>query len=98
MTEIGNLTVRIDAVITDEQYREAMDAVRAANERMDLLEVENIKLQELAKAVGEFTEGIRCDDCPMARDCEDNNVIACHEKLSYHAFCGMRELGVEVDK
>ena len=61
------------------------------------LVAENAKLRELAKAVREFTEGIRCDDCPMARDCEDNNMIACHEKLSYHAFCGLRELRIEVD-
>jgi len=45
MAEIGNVTVRVDAVITDEQYREAMGAVRAANERMDLLVAENAKLR-----------------------------------------------------
>lgn len=45
MAEIGNVTVKVDAVITDEQYREAMGAVRAANERMDLLEAENAKLR-----------------------------------------------------
>ena len=61
------------------------------------LKAENAKLRELAKAVREFTEGICCNDCPMARDCEDNNMIACHEKLSYHAFCGLRELGGEVE-
>lgn len=49
MPEVGNVTVRVDAVITDEQYREAMGAVRAANERMDLLEDENVKLRELIK-------------------------------------------------
>lgn len=47
MAEIGNVAVRIDAVITDEQYHEVMGAVRAANERMDLLEDENAKLREL---------------------------------------------------
>jgi hypothetical protein len=47
MAEIGNVTVRIDAVITDEQYREAMSAVRVANERMDQLRVENARLREL---------------------------------------------------
>ena len=47
MTEINNVTVRLDAVITDEQYREAMGAVTAANERMDLLEAENAELREL---------------------------------------------------
>lgn len=47
MAEIGNVTVRVDAVITDEQYHEAMGAVRAANERIDLLEAENAKLREL---------------------------------------------------
>lgn len=46
MAEIGNVTVRVDAVITDEQYREAMGAIKAANERMDLLEAENEKLQD----------------------------------------------------
>lgn len=53
MAEIGNVTVRVDAVITDEQYREAMGAVRAANERMDLLEAENAKLRELVAEIYE---------------------------------------------
>lgn len=46
MAEIGNVTVRVDAVITDEQYCEAMGVVRAANKRMDLLAAENAKLRE----------------------------------------------------
>ena len=54
MAEIGNVTVRVDAVITDEQYREAMGAVRAANERMDLLEAENAKLRELVADLWEY--------------------------------------------
>jgi hypothetical protein len=49
MAEIDNVTVRVDAVITDEQYHEAMGAVRAANERMDLLAAENGKLRELVR-------------------------------------------------
>lgn len=49
MAEIGNVTVKVDAVITDEQYREAMGAVRAANERINLLEAENEKLRELVE-------------------------------------------------
>ena len=59
MAEIGNVTVRVDAVITDEQYREAMGAVRAANERMDLLEDENAKLRELVMELYED----QCDEC-----------------------------------
>lgn len=54
MTEIDNVTVRVDAVITDEQYREAMSAVRAASERMDLLEAENAKLRKLCVSLYEF--------------------------------------------
>lgn len=46
MAEIGNVTVRVDAVITDEQYREAMGAIKAANERMDLLGADNARLRE----------------------------------------------------
>lgn len=97
MPEIGNVTVRVDAVITDEQYREAMDAVRAANERMNLLEVENIKLRELADAVKEFVEDTHCEDCPCRRDCDDNNSIFCANDFSYHAFAAMRELGMETE-
>ena len=97
MTEIGNLTVRIDAVITDEQYHEAMDAVRAANERMDLLEVENTKLRELADAVKEFVEDTHCEDCSCRCDCDDNNSIFCANDFSYHAFAAMRELGMEAE-
>ena len=60
MAEIGNVTFKVDAVITDEQYREAMGAVRAANERMDLLEAENAKLRELVRDMwheGAFVPG-----------------------------------------
>ena len=46
MAEVGNVTVRADAVITDEHYRVAMGAVMAANECMDLLVAENVKLRE----------------------------------------------------
>lgn len=47
MAEIGNVTVRVDSVITDEHYRVTMGAVMAANECMDLLAAENRKLREL---------------------------------------------------
>lgn len=45
MAEIGNVTVRVDAVITDEQYHEAMSAVSAANEYIAALEADNAKLR-----------------------------------------------------
>lgn len=61
MAEIGNVTVRVDAVITDEQYREAMSAVRAANERMDLLEAENAKLRELCADMAAEMRGLGVD-------------------------------------
>lgn len=85
MAEIGNVTVRVDAVITDEQYREAMGAVRAANERMDLLEAENDRLRELVKDF--FDVPCQCLKCEHYNYEEDR--------------CGLRdracELGVEVD-
>ena len=49
MAEIGNVTVRVDAVITDEQYHEAMSAVSAAKERMAELQAENAKLKALCE-------------------------------------------------
>lgn len=49
MAEIGNVTFRVDAVITDEQYHEAMSAVSAANERMAELQAENAKLKALCE-------------------------------------------------
>lgn len=85
MAEIGNVTVRVDAVITDEQYREAMGAVRAANERMDLLEAENAKLRELVKHLRECTRHNTCAVCEYADDACD---------FDYD----MRELGIEVDR
>ena len=63
MTEIGNVTVRLDAVITDEQYREAMGAVMAANERIDLLEAENAELRELVQELYED----QCAECDQWR-------------------------------
>ena len=85
MAEIGNVTVRVDAVITDEQYREAMGAVRAANERMDLLEAENAKLRELVRDM--WHEGMcECGSRGKCASCE------------YDYPTRMRELGIEVDE
>ena len=69
MTEIGNVTVRVDAVITDEQYREAMGAVKAANERMDLLEAENAKLRELVRDLYQCSRQCGCDRCGYKDGC-----------------------------
>lgn len=65
MAEIGNVTVRVDAVITDEQYREAMGAVRDANERMDLLEAENAMLREELEQWHRLTAGIELPEYPI---------------------------------
>ena len=99
MTEIGNVTVRVDAVITDEQYREAMGAVRAANERMDLLEAENAKLRELAAGIGHllFTLDVDyCATCPR-----DGINHPCPVYTVEGGEClyktDLRDLGVEVD-
>jgi len=88
MAEIGNVTVRVDAVITDEQYREAMGAVRAANERMDLLEAENAKLRELVHAL------LQCS-------IEGDDICAkCSYQSPLHGRCmadvKASELGIEV--
>lgn len=88
MAEIGNVTVRVDTVITDEQYREAMGAVRAANERMDLLKAENAKLRELVR---DLYEGLNCptesyEGCPS---CAFNSDYGCLFELR------IQELGVE---
>ena len=53
MAKIGNVTVRVDAVITDEQYHEAMSAVSAANEYIAALEAENAKLQASNEVIAE---------------------------------------------
>lgn len=84
MTEIGNVTARVDAVITDEQYRDAMGAVRAVNERIDLLKTENAKLRELAK-----------EACEMARTFY--NLGGTFNDLD-DLLCEAAELGVEVDE
>jgi len=96
MAEIGNVTVRVDAVITDEQYREAMGAVRAANERMDLLEVENAKLRELIRKYVEYTSQDRCEGCVCKRKCNDGDVDECWQRTEIRELA--RELGIEVDE
>ena len=94
MAEIGNVTVRVDAVITDEQYREAMGAVRAANERMDLLEAENAKLRELVRKYVEYTSQDRCEGCVCKRKCNDGDVDECWQRTEIRELA--RELGIEV--
>lgn len=94
MAEIGNVTVRVDAVITDEQYREAMGAVRAANERIDLLEHENDNLRGLVRDMWNGMCGYR-HDC---RSCEHYELYAEQRfagECEYHRR--MRELGIEVE-
>lgn len=85
MAEIGNVTVRVDAVITDEQYRVAMGAVMAANECIDLLVAENAKLRELASGLHRCMGDGDCVGCPMQDD---------------DGWCvrdiRLRELGIEV--
>ena len=66
MAEIGNFTLRVDAVITDEQYREAMGAVRAANERMDMLAADNAKLRELCAGL---LTGYECGYGELCKGC-----------------------------
>ncbi len=44
---IGKVDVQVDAVITDERYRECMGLLREANERIEELEAENEELREL---------------------------------------------------
>ncbi len=43
---IGKVSVEVDAVVTDERYRECMELLRAANERMDAMRAENDALRE----------------------------------------------------
>lgn len=104
MVEIGNVTVKVDAVITDKQYREAMSAVRAANERMDLLEAENAKLRELCADMNKAAH--------MLCEAWEGSCSKEAEGMSLHAVCPisdtselcvfgklydrMRELGIEV--
>jgi len=91
MAEIGNVTVRVDAVITDEQYREAMGAVRAANERMDLLESENAKLRELVRWMYDRMDESCAVQYPYAP------APISYDRLM-QARARVRELGVEVGK
>ena len=100
MAEIGNVTVRVDAVITDEQYREAMGAVRAANERMDLLEAENAKLRELVRDLWPFVKADWVPACPnreccLFEECDADSEYEC--LIEEHMAGRMRELRVEVD-
>lgn len=89
MAEIGNVTFRVDAVITDEQYREAMGAVRAANKRMDLLEAENAKLREL---VADMWHELNYESVRA----EDGNNRCLEVVAGFNSM--MQELGIEVDR
>lgn len=94
MAEIGNVTVRVDAVITDEQYREAMGAVRAANERIDLLEHENAKLRELCRKFAEYVSQDRCEGCVCKHRCNDGEIDECWQLTEIRKAA--YELGIEV--
>lgn len=97
MAEIGNVTVKVDTAITDERYFEVMGAVRAASERIDLLETENAKLRELAVGMAERvtnpTGGCLAPGCALG--CPHH--LECNEELHTCWYVDrMRELGIEV--
>lgn len=105
MTEIGNVTVTVDAVITDKQYHEAMSAVSTANKRMAELQDENAKLRtqlaDVTESVGRVEE--RCAKLrELVRYMWDFSCVVpdephtSKEELDYsvEVWKRMRELGV----
>ena len=98
MTEIGNVTFRVDAVITDKQYHEAMSAVSAANERMAELQAENAKLRvRLQVVLGRFQDGYMSDgdECPCDL-CIEWGSCSYPEDGRCMFYEQLRALGVEV--
>ncbi len=110
MAEASNITVKVDAVITDEMYHKAMGDVRAANERMDQLEEENAKLREERDIYRDLVGLMDNPDINVQLQAEnaelrklvdelyplaDNGASDVSELDKAHEL--MRELGIEVD-
>ena len=95
MAEIDNVTVKVDAVITDEHYRVVMGAVMAANECIDLLVAENAKLRELCRRFSEYVSHDRCEGCVVKRRCNDGEVYECWQMGEIRKLA--HELRVEVE-
>ena len=79
--------VYVDAVITDERYKECMALVQEADKRID-------ELRELVRVFYHCTTSGKCDECPI------NGGGPVH--LAPDTICDtlhdrMRELGIEVD-
>lgn len=51
----------------------------------------NEDLRKLVAAVKEVFADMDCDNCPMLRHCDDNNMVCC-DKPSFHAVEELREL------
>lgn len=49
--KVDKLTVEVDAVITDEQYKEALALVHEANERIDEVLLENESLRDMVRYI-----------------------------------------------
>ena len=49
--KVGKLSVEVNAVITDEQYKEAMALVHEASERMDEITRENEQLRDMVRYI-----------------------------------------------
>lgn len=49
--KVDKLTVEVDAVITDEQYKEVLALVQEANERIDEVFLENEDLRDLVRYI-----------------------------------------------
>lgn len=87
----------VKAACEDKKKSDLLLEMAEVQSKLEIEEMKNAKLRELADAVKEFVEDTHCEDCPCRRDCDDNNRIFCANDFSYHAFAAMRELGVEVD-
>ena len=114
MAEIGNVTFRVDAVIADEQYHEAMSAVSAANEYIAALEADNARLRvecdewrRVAKSKQDIIDHMRDARAENAKLRElvkaMTPFLCCMPFASCNTLAAsvrkrMSELGIEVDK
>lgn len=89
--EIDNLVVRVDAVITDEQYKECMAAVKSANEHIS-------DLEQFAKDLLVYMDTDFCEECPVQKKCDNGEIETCVEVGTYvNLLVRAAKLGIEVN-
>ena len=92
-----NGTRPITQLYVEDENGEYPTKVFVPESRAISAEEEAMVARELEGLVSDLVGDLRCDDCGMRRDCEDNNRVAC-DGIAFTAIESMREAIAKIEK